>query len=75
MVNNVSAGTIAKDVNVTDIGLPQGLVLAGGTDSVEVLGVQKQINYPVPDKKTGQAYETRQVETGLDADGNSFTFY
>lgn len=75
VVNNVSAGTIAKDVNVTDISLPQGLVLAGGADSVEVLGVQKQINYPVPDKKTGQAYETRQVETGLDADGNGFTFY
>lgn len=75
VVNNVSAGTIAKNVNVTDIGLPQGLVLAGGADSVEVLGVQQKINYPVPDKKTGQAYETRQVETRLDADQNGFAFY
>ena len=30
VVNNVTAGTIAKDVTITDIGLPQGLVLAGG---------------------------------------------
>ena len=74
-VNNVIAGTIAKDVNITDIGLPQGLVLAGGTQSVEVLGVQQQINYPVPDKKTGQAYENRQVESRMDADENGFAFY
>ena len=75
VVNNVTAGTIAKDVTITDIGLPQGLVLAGGAQSMEVLGVQQQVNYPVPDKKTGQAYETRQVETRLDADGNGFAFY
>lgn len=75
VVNNISAGTIAKDVNISDIGLPQGLVLAGGADSVEVLGVQKRINYPVPDKKTGQECETRQVETRLNADGNGFAFY
>ena len=35
-----------KDVTITDIGLPQGLVLAGGTQSMEVLGVQQQVNYP-----------------------------
>ena len=33
----VTAGTIAKDVNITDIGLPQGLILADGAQSVEVL--------------------------------------
>ena len=75
VVNNVTAGTIAKDVNITDIGLPQGLVLAGGTQSIEVLGVLQQVNYPVPDKKTGQAYEIRQVESHLDADENGFAFY
>lgn len=75
VVNNVAAGTIAKDINITDISLPQGLILAEGADSVEVLGAQQKINYPVPDKKTGQAYETRQVETRLDTDQNGFAFY
>ena len=75
VVNNVTAGTIAKDVNITDIGLPQGLILADGAQSVEVLGVQQQINYPVPDKKTGQAYEARTVESRMDADANGFAFY
>lgn len=75
VVNNVTSGTIAKDVNITDIGLPQGLVLEGGAQSVEVLDVQQQVNYPVPDKKTGQAYETCQVESHVDADENGFAFY
>ena len=75
MVNNVTAGTIAKDVTITDIGLPQGLVLAGGAQSMEVLGVQQQVNYPVPDKKTGQAYEARPVDSQLNADENGFSFY
>ncbi len=75
VVNNVTAGTIARDVNITDIGLPQGLVLADGAQSVEVLGVSQQINYPLPDKKSGQAFETRQVESRLDAGGNGFAFY
>lgn len=75
VVNNVTAGTIAKDVTITDIGLPQGLVLAGGAQSMEVLGVQQQVNYPVPDKKTGQAYEARPVDSQLNADENGFSFY
>lgn len=75
VVNNVIPGTIAKDVTVTDIGLPEGLLLSGGADSVEVLGVQQQINYPVPDKKTGQAFEARQVDSSLEADGKGFAFY
>lgn len=75
VVNNVTAGTIAKDVTITDIGLPQGLVLAGGAQSMEVLGVQQQVNYPVPDKKTGQAYEARSVDSQLNADENGFSFY
>lgn len=75
MVNNVTAGTIAKDVTITDIGLPQGLILAGGAQSMEVLGVQQQVNYPVPDKKTGQAYEARPVDSQLNADENGFSFY
>ena len=41
-MNNVTAGTIAKDVTITDIGLPQGLVLAGGAQSMEVLGVSNR---------------------------------
>lgn len=75
VVNNVTPGTIAKDVNITDIGLPEGLVLSGGMQGIEVLGVQQQINYPVPDKKTGQAFELRQTESHLEADENGFSFY
>lgn len=75
VVNNTEAGTIAKDVNITDIGLPEGLVLAGGTDSIEILGVQQQVNYPVPDKKSGQAYEIRPVESHMEADEKGFRFY
>ena len=75
VVNNSVPGTIAKDVSVTDIGLPQGLVLSGGTQSVEVLNVQSQVNYPVPDKKTGQAYESRTVESHMEADESGFAFY
>lgn len=74
VVNNSVPGTIAKDVSVTDIGLPQGLVLSGGTQSVEVLNVQSQVNYPVPDKKTGQAYESRTVESHMEADESGFAF-
>ena len=75
VVNNVIPGTIAKDISVTDIGLPEGLVLSGGAQSVEVIGVQQQVNYPVPDKKTGQAFEMRQVESSLEADEKGFAFY
>ena len=42
---------------------------------MEVLGVQQQVNYPVPDKKTGQAYEARPVDSQLNADENGFSFY
>lgn len=75
VVNNVTPGTIAKDVNITDIGLPQGLVLTGGSQSIEVLDALQQIRYPVPDKKTGQAYEIRQAESYIDADENGFGFF
>ncbi len=75
VVNNTAAGTIAKDINITDIGLPEGLVLSGGTDSVEILGVQQQINYPIPDKKSGQAYESRPVEAHMEASESGFRFY
>lgn len=75
VVSNTASGTIAKDVTVTDIGLPQGLVLANGAQSVEILDAPGQIDHPIPDKKTGQAYETRQAETNLQADGTGFEFY
>lgn len=75
VVSNTVSGTIAKDVTVSDINLPQGLVLSGGAQSVEILDAPGQIDYPVPDKKTGQVYETRQAETNLQADGTGFEFY
>lgn len=41
---------------------------------MEVLNVQSQVNYPVPDKKTGQAYESRTVESHMEADESGFAF-
>ncbi|MDY4694233.1 MAG: isopeptide-forming domain-containing fimbrial protein [Blautia sp.] len=74
-VNNTVPGTIAKDVKITDLGLPEGLVLAGGGQNIEILNLLQQVDYPVPDKKTGQAFETRPVESYVEADGTGFSFY
>ncbi|MFR5915305.1 MAG: hypothetical protein ACLUGJ_09680 [Blautia wexlerae] len=52
---------------MTDIGLPQGLGAVRWNPecgSVEMYSLQ--VNYPVPDKKTGQAYESRTVESQLE---------
>lgn len=75
VVTNTAPGTIAKEVRISDIGLPEGLVLSGGTASVEVLNVPQQVEYPVPDKKTGQNTEVRQVASALDADESGWSFY
>lgn len=75
VVNNSVPGTIAKDVRITDIGLPEGLILSGGAQSVEILDVLQQVDYPVPDKMTGMDYETRPVESYLEADETGFAFY
>lgn len=74
VVSNTAQGTIAKDVTISDIGLPEGLVLSGGAQSVEILDAPEEIDYPIPDKKTGQAYETRRSEASIQADGTGFVF-
>ena len=75
VVTNTAPGTIAREVHISDIGLPEGLVLSGGTASVEVLNAPVQVDYPIPDRKTGQAAEVRQVATALDADERGWNFY
>lgn len=75
VATNSQPGTIARNVRIHDLELPQGLVLSGGTASVEVIGAPTQVEYPVPDHKTGQSTEIRAVETGLEADERGFSFY
>lgn len=75
VVTNETPGTIAKDVNISDMGLPEGLVLSGGSSAVEILNAPTQVEYPVPDKKTGMAYEIRAVESYLNADERGWDFY
>ena len=75
VVTNTAPGTIARNVQITDMGLPEGLVLSGGTASVEVLNAPQSVEYPIPDKKTGQAVEVRPVETALDANESGWNFY
>ena len=75
VVNNPVPGTIARDVRISDIGLPEGLILAGGLQSVEILDVLQEADYPVPDKKTGQMFEKVPVESHLEGDEGGFAFY
>lgn len=75
VVTNEASGTIAKDVNISDMELPEGLVLSGGSNAVEIVNAPTQIEYPVPDKKTGIAHETREVESYLNADERGWNFY
>lgn len=75
VVKNTVPGTVAKNVRISDIGLPQGLVLTEGVQNVEILDALSQVEYPVPDQKTGQAYEKRVVESYVEADGQGFSFY
>lgn len=75
VVKNTVPGTVAKNVRISDIGLPQGLILTEGVQNIEILDVIKQVDYPVPDQKTGMAYEQRPVESFVEADGQGFSFY
>ena len=75
VVNNPVPGTIAREVRISDIGLPEGLILAGGLQSVEILDVLQEADYPVPDKKTGQMFEKVPVESHLEGDEGGFAFY
>ena len=75
VVNNPVPGTIARDVRISDIGLPEGLILAGGLQSVEILDVLQEADYPVPDKKTGQMFEKVPVESHMEGDEGGFAFY
>lgn len=75
VVNNPVSGTIAREVRISDIGLPEGLILAGGIQSVEILDVLQEADYPVPDKKTGQMFEKVPVESHLEGDEGGFAFY
>lgn len=75
VVNNPVPGTIAREVRISDMGLPEGLILAGGIQSVEVLDVLQEADYPVPDKKTGQMFEKVPVESHLEGDEGGFAFY
>lgn len=75
VVNNPVPGTIAREVRISDIGLSEGLILAGGIQSVEVLDVLQEADYPVPDKKTGQMFEKVPVESHLEGDEGGFAFY
>lgn len=75
VVNNPVPGTIVRDVRISDIGLPEGLILAGGLQSVEILDVLQEADYPVPDKKTGQMFEKVPVESHLEGDEGGFAFY
>lgn len=75
VVNNVVPGTIAKEVRITDIGLPEGLVLSGGIQSVEILDVLQDVDFPMPDKKTGQTFGKIPVESYLEGDEGGFSLY
>lgn len=75
VVTNTTPGTVGRNVQISDMGLPAGLVLSGGGASVEILNAPSQVEYPVPDKKTGQATEIRPVETSLEADETGWNFY
>ncbi|MDO4339887.1 MAG: isopeptide-forming domain-containing fimbrial protein [Eubacteriales bacterium] len=75
VVTNDAPGTIARDVRIFDMGLPEGLRLSGGAAAVEVLDAPQQVAFPVPDHKTGQATEIRGVDTGLNADETGWEFY
>lgn len=74
VVNNTVPGTIARNVRISDIGLPEGLLLAGGAQSVEIVDVLQQVDCPVPDKKTGMAFETVPVEAYVEGDERGFSF-
>lgn len=75
VVTNTVPGSVARDVNICDFGLPEGLILPGGAASVEVLQMPGQIEYPVADHKTGQATELRDVDFSVEGDEYGFSFY
>lgn len=75
VVTNNQPGTIARNVRINDLELPQGFILSGGAASVEVIDAPAEVEYPIADHKTGQATEIRPVETGLDANEGGFSFY
>lgn len=74
-MNNVTPGTIAKDVNITDIGLPEGLVLSGGMQGIECWEYSSRSTIRYRTKRQDQAFELRQTESHLEADENGFSFY
>ncbi|MDO4276277.1 MAG: hypothetical protein Q4D16_21620 [Eubacteriales bacterium] len=75
VVTNSMPGTVARNVTVSDLELPQGLILSNGTGSVEIIGAPQQVDYPVPDHKTGQITEIRQTDTSLEGNEQGFAFY
>lgn len=64
VVNNTVDYTVAKDVVISDLSLPEGLTLQGG-DAIQILGLPDTIQYPKADGLTGMAYDTKQLETDL----------
>lgn len=70
-VSNIAAGTIAKNVVIEDVSLPEGAVLIPNSISVE--GISEQIDYNVADKGALSASTEKRdnLITAVYADGSA----
>lgn len=71
-VNNINDYTVAKNVVVSDISLPDGLELQG-EPTVDMGDAQTSIGWPVADGSTSIATEPDQNIVQVIPDGNSWT--
>lgn len=64
-VENQYPGTIARNLVVTDLELPQGLELTEGEDAITIQGIPEVILQPVKDPEEGRAEEEKTVSYEL----------
>ena len=71
-VKNTADYTIAQNVEVSDIDIPEGLELQGDP-TIEMGGEDTSIGWPVVDGTTTIATEERDNNVEVTSDGNSWT--
>ncbi|MGI6069524.1 MAG: hypothetical protein ACOYBE_03760 [Blautia sp.] len=71
-VENTYPGTIARNLEVHDLKLPEGLILAAGEDSLAVEDIPKTVSQPVKSTDGSEAWEEKEVFYQLESMGSGW---